>query len=318
MGTTITRQYVDELFSKPLLELVFTAATVHREYHDPRRVQRSQLISIKTGGCPEDCGYCSQSARYAGGAEKDVLMATEAVLLDARRAREEGAERFCMGAAWRSVRDGEEFDRVIQMVRGVKELGLEACATLGMLSPDQALRLEEAGLDYYNHNIDTGRSHYEKVVSTHGYDDRLKTLQAVRDAGIKVCCGGILGIGETRSARAEMVFDLATMDPVPESIPINQLVPIEGTPMASNDLVDWTEVVRTIAVARICIPKTWLRLSAGRRELGEAAQAMCFMAGANSMFVGDKLLTTDNPAFEDDRALMEKLGMLFPHASKTV
>lgn len=298
-----------ELFERPLLELVFEAARVHREHHDPARVQCSQLLSIKTGGCPEDCGYCSQSAHHETPVAREPLMAVDDVLAAARAARENGSDRFCMGAAWREVKDGPEFERVLEMVRGVKALGLESCVTLGMLEPHQAQRLREAGLDYYNHNLDTGRSHYGEIVSTRGYDERLDTLAAVRAAGIHVCCGGILGLGESRRARAELLAELAALEPPPESVPINALVAIEGTPLERAEPLDWSELVRAVAVARILMPDSVVRLSAGRTELHEAAQALCFLAGANSIFVGDELLTTPNPAPASDAALFEKLGL---------
>jgi biotin synthase len=300
---------IEQLLARPLLELVFEAAAVHREHHDPRAVQCSQLLSIKTGGCPEDCGYCSQSAHYDTPAARTPLAEVDEVVQAARRALDNGADRFCMGAAWRQVRDGAEFDAVLEMVRQVKALGLETCVTLGMLREGQARRLAEAGLDYYNHNLDTGRSHYGAVVSTRGYDDRLATLQHVREAGMQVCCGGILGLGEGRGGRAELLAELARLDPPPESVPINRLVPIAGTPLADGEPLDWTELVRTIAAARILLPRAVLRLSAGRTELDEATQALCFLAGANSIFVGDELLTTPNPSPAGDARLLSKLGL---------
>lgn len=300
----------ERLLELPLLELVFQAATVHRAWHDPRRIQASQLLSIKTGGCPEDCGYCSQSAHHGGdGLERTKLAQVDEVLEAARRARENGADRFCMGAAWRRVRDGEEFDAVLEMVRGVKALGLEACVTLGMVEPAQAERLADAGLDYYNHNLDTGRSHYAEVISTREYDDRLETLKAVRGAGLHVCSGGILGLGEGQRARAELLAELAGLEPQPESVPINALVPVKGTPLGDAQPPDWSELVRAIAAARVLMPRTTIRLSAGRTELDEASQALCFLAGANSIFVGDELLTTPNPAPSGDAALLAKLGL---------
>jgi biotin synthase len=300
---------VRALLERPLLELVHEAATVHRAHHDPGRIQCSQLLSIKTGGCPEDCGYCSQSAHHSTALEREPLMSTEQVVRAAREAAEGGADRFCMGAAWREVKDGPEFDRVLEMVREVKGLGLETCVTLGMLAPDQARRLKEAGLDYYNHNLDTGRSHYDQIVGTRGYDERLDTLRAVRDAGVHVCCGGILGMGETRAVRAELLHELAALEPQPESVPINALVPVEGTPLEGSAPLDWTELVRAVAAARILMPRAVVRLSAGRTELDEAAQALCFLAGANSIFCGDKLLTTPNPEPQSDAALLQKLGL---------
>jgi biotin synthase len=300
---------VEALLAMPLLELVHRAATVHREHHDPGYVQCSQLLSVKTGGCPEDCGYCSQSAHSKTPVQREALMSVESVLAEAREALQSGADRFCMGAAWREVRDGAEFERVLAMVRGVKALGLETCVTLGMLAPHQARKLKDAGLDYYNHNLDTGRSHFDEIITTHTLDDRLATLGAVRGAGIRVCSGGILGMGEDRRARAELLHQLATLDPQPESVPINALVAVEGTPLAGTPPIDWAEMVRTIAAARVLMPMAVIRLSAGRREMSEEAQALCFLAGANSVFFGDKLLTTPNPEPSSDAALLEKLGL---------
>ena len=304
-----SRAEVEALLARPLLELVLEAALVHRRHHDPARVQCSQLLSIKTGGCPEDCGYCSQSAHHSTGVKREPLLALDDVLEAARAARRNGADRFCMGAAWREVKDGPEFERVLDMVRGVKALGLETCATLGMLAPHQAERLAEAGLDYYNHNLDTGREHYARIVTTRGYDERLATLDAARAAGMHLCCGGILGMGEGRADRAELLWQLAQFEPPPESVPINGLVPVAGTPLANAPRLDWTELVRTVAAARILMPASVVRLSAGRGELDEAAQALCFLAGANSIFLGDELLTTPNPTPESDAALLAKLGL---------
>lgn len=272
-------------------------------------MQRSQLISIKTGGCPEDCGYCSQSAHAKTAVEREPLMEVDDVLKAAREAQETGADRFCMGAAWREVADGPEFERVLEMVRGVKEMGLETCVTLGMLEPHQARRLRDAGLDFYNHNLDTGRSFYDQVVTTREYDDRLRTIAAVREAGVHVCTGGILGMGEDRGARAELLAELASLDPPPESVPINTLVGVEGTPLADTPALDWSELVRTVAAARILMPRAWIRLSAGRREMSEEAQALCFLAGANSLFSGEDLLTTPNAEPGSDQVLLEKLGL---------
>ncbi len=308
-GRHVEVDQVLELLRRPLLELVFEAARVHRDHHDPRQVQCSQLLSIKTGGCPEDCGYCSQSAHWRTSTEREGLIGLEDVVAEARRARESGADRFCMGAAWREVREGPELERVLDMVREVKALGLETCATLGMLDRASAERLAAAGLDYYNHNLDTGRSHYGEVVTTRTYDDRLETLRHARAAGMKLCCGGILGLGEDLRARAELLAELASLDPQPESVPINALVPVEGTPMEQNAPLDWSELVRAVAVARILMPRARVRLSAGRRELGEAEQALCFLAGASSIFVGDRLLTTPNPERDSDAALLAKLGL---------
>lgn len=305
----VSARDVEELLGRPLLELVLTAAEVHRSHHDPRAVQCAQLLSVKTGACPEDCGYCSQSAHHRTAVEPRPLMDVDAVVAEARRARDGGADRFCMGAAWREIKDGRQLDAVFEMVRRVKQLGLETCVTLGMASEQQIARLREAGLDYYNHNLDTGRSHYDKVVTTRSYDDRLRTLRAVREAGVKVCCGGILGLGEGRAERAELLAELASMRPHPESVPINNLVPVEGTPLEGQAPVDWAEFVRTVAAARVLMPRSAIRISAGRRELGEAVQALCFLAGANSIFVGDELLTTPNPDRASDAALLDKLGL---------
>ena len=303
------RAAIDALFARPLLELVFAAAEVHRAHHDAREVQQSRLLSIKTGGCSENCGYCSQSAHFDTPVERERLLETDEVIAAAQAAKDGGADRFCMGAAWREVKDGPDFERVLDMVRGVKGLGLEACVTLGMVDAKNAARLAEAGLDYYNHNLDTGRSHYDEVVTTHSYDERLDTLGHVRNAGLAVCSGGILGLGESRAQRAELIAELASLDPQPESVPINTLVPIEGTPLQAEGGVDWSELVRTVAVARIAMPLARVRLSAGRRELTEEAQALCFLAGANSLFVGDELLTTPNPGEDKDAAMFQKLGL---------
>jgi biotin synthase len=303
---------VQELFELPFNELMFRAQQVHRENFDPQEVELATLLSIKTGGCPEDCGYCPQAARYDTGVTAQKLLELETVLEAARAAKAHGATRFCMGAAWRSPKD-RDLDHVEAMVRGVKELGLEACATLGMLEEGQAERLAAAGLDYYNHNLDTAPEFYNDIISTRQYDDRLNTLDRVRNAGIKVCCGGIVGMGESRKQRAGLIAQVANLDPYPESVPINHLVQVPGTPLYGQDPLDPLEFVRTIAVARITMPKARVRLSAGRRELGEAVQAMCFAAGANSIFYGDKLLTTGNPDADADMALLQKLGMRVKH-----
>jgi len=313
MSTTpeLTRTTPDEvvtLLERPLLDLVFDAAEVHRRHHSAGAIQCSQLLNIKTGGCPEDCGYCSQSAHHEA-VERRPLSDVEEVVEAAEAARAQGADRFCMGAAWRSVQDGPDFERVLEMVRRVKSLGLETCVTLGMLDSSQAQRLQDAGLDFYNHNLDTGASHYDQVITTRTLDDRLETLAAVRETGIKVCSGGILGMGESVMARAELLATLASLDPQPESVPINALVGVEGTPLADAPPIDWTEIVRAVAAARLLMPDAVVRLSAGRTEMHEAAQAMCFMAGANSIFVGEELLTTPNPSPESDAALFEKLGL---------
>jgi biotin synthase len=296
------------LYALPFNELLFEAHTVHRANFDPRRVQRSTLLSIKTGGCPEDCGYCPQAARYHTGVEGQDLLDVKEVVEAARAAKAHGATRFCMGAAWRGPKE-RDLAPVLEMVREVKALGLEACCTLGMLRDGQAERLRDAGLDYYNHNLDTAPEHYGNVISTREYDDRLSTLERVRDAGIKVCCGGIVGLGETREGRAGLLAQLASLDPPPESVPINDLVQVEGTPLHGTEKLPWIEFVRTIAVARILMPKSVVRLSAGRSAMGESVQALCFFAGANSIFYGEKLLTTGNPDVERDDALLASLGL---------
>jgi biotin synthase len=296
------------LFELPLPELMFRASQAHRAEFPDGDVELATLLSIKTGGCEEDCGYCPQAARYDTGVEAKKILDLDTVLDAAREAKAKGATRFCMGAAWRSPKE-RDMEKVEAMVRGVKALGMETCATLGMLEEGQAEQLKQAGLDYYNHNIDTSPDFYGDVISTREYRDRLDTLGRVRTAGLKICCGGIVGMGETREQRAGLIAQLANMNPYPESVPINHLVQVEGTPMHGLPPLDPIEFVRTIAVARITMPKARVRLSAGRRELGEAVQAMCFMAGANSIFYGDKLLTTDNPEADDDRKLLEKLGL---------
>ena len=297
-----------ELFNLPFNDLLFRAQQVHREHFDPQEVELATLLSIKTGGCPEDCGYCPQAQRYDTGVEAQKILELETVLEAARKAKEHGATRFCMGAAWRGPKD-RDLDHVEAMVRGVKALGMEACATLGMLEDGQAERLAVAGLDYYNHNLDTAPEFYDNIITTRDYENRLDTLEKVRGAGIKVCCGGIVGMGESRRERAGLIAQVANLDPYPESVPINQLVQVAGTPLHGRDPIDPLEFVRTIAVARITMPKARVRLSAGRRELGEAVQALCFQAGANSIFYGDKLLTTGNPDSDADRELLKKLGM---------
>ena len=296
------------LLDLPFNDLLFQAHTVHRAHFDPNRVQRSTLLSIKTGGCPEDCGYCPQAARYHTGVENEPLMSLEAVKQAAKAAKANGATRFCMGAAWRGPKE-RDLAPVLEMVREVKSLGLEACCTLGMLKDGQAERLREAGLDYYNHNLDTAPEHYGAIVTTREYQDRLDTLDRVRAAGVKVCCGGIVGMGETRAERAGLLAQLASLDPQPESVPINELVQVEGTPLAGTGKLDWTEFVRTIAAARILMPRSMVRLSAGRTAMSEAQQALCFFAGANSIFYGEKLLTTGNPEVERDDALFAALGI---------
>lgn len=297
------------LHDLPLPELLFRAQEVHRRHHDPAAVQWCTLQSIKTGRCPEDCKYCPQSAHYDTGVEAEALMSPAAVVAAARAARAGGASRFCMGAAWREVRDGPQFDSVLESVRGVAALGLEVCCTLGMLGAGQAARLKEAGCSVYNHNLDTSREFYPAIVSTRTYDDRLATLAAVRAAGLDVCCGGILGLGESRDDRLKLVAELAALDPQPESVPINALVAVPGTPLGDARPVDIFEFVRIVAVARIALPRAMVRLSAGRREMTPEGQALCFLAGANSIFLGERLLTTPNPASSEDRELFERLGL---------
>ncbi|MDW9229301.1 biotin synthase [Burkholderia cepacia] len=296
------------LFELPFNDLIFRAQQVHREHFDANAVQLSTLLSIKTGGCEEDCGYCSQSSHHDTGLKAEKLMDVDAVLDAARAAKANGASRFCMGAAWRNPKE-RHMPALTEMVRGVKELGLETCMTLGMLEDEQAQELANAGLDYYNHNLDTSPEFYGQVISTRTYQDRLDTLDRVRDAGINVCCGGIIGMGESRRERAGLISQLANLNPYPDSVPINNLVAIEGTPLEGTAPLDPFEFVRTIAVARITMPKAVVRLSAGREQLDDGLQAMCFLAGANSMFYGDQLLTTSNPQSQKDRALFERLGI---------
>lgn len=303
------------LYALPLPELIFRAAEMHRTFHDVTDVQRCALLSIKTGGCPEDCGYCAQSARYDTGVPATPLMSVDEVRQRAVRARELGATRFCMGTAWRGPRDGPAFDRVLDMVRVVRELGMEACVTLGMLTDDQARRLHEAGLTAYNHNLDTSRRHYGRVITTRTYDERLDTLRAVQRAGIAVCCGGILGMGEDEEDRLSLLAELAALDPVPESIPINCLVPIPGTPLAQAAQVDALELVRLVAVTRITFPRARVRLSAGRDRMSRELQVLCFLAGANSVFFGEKLLTAPNPDAEADAGLFRAMGLPAPGTS---
>lgn len=302
------REEILGLFSLPFNDLLFRAHTVHRQYFDPNTVQISTLLSIKTGGCPEDCGYCPQSARYHTSVEQESLLPLEAVLAAARQARHAGATRFCMGAAWRSPKD-KDIAKVAEMVEAVRALGLETCATLGMLTSKQAVSLKAAGLDYYNHNLDTSPEFYGEVISTRTYQDRLETLQHVRDAGMHVCCGGIIGMGEGRGDRAGLLQSLANLSRHPESVPINQLVQVEGTPLAQCDKPDPFEFVRTIAVGRILLPASVIRLSAGRADMNDAVQALCYFAGANSIFYGEKLLTTGNPDVQYDQSLFQRLGL---------
>ncbi|ELY5844017.1 biotin synthase BioB [Cronobacter sakazakii] len=303
-----TLSQVTELFEKPLLDLLFEAQQVHRQHFEPRQVQVSTLLSIKTGACPEDCKYCPQSARYKTGLEAERLMEVEQVLDSARKAKAAGSTRFCMGAAWKNPND-RDMPYLEQMVQGVKALGLETCMTLGTLSDDQAQRLGEAGLDYYNHNLDTSPEFYGNIITTRTYQERLDTLEKVREAGIKVCSGGIVGLGETVTDRAGLLLQLANLPTPPESVPINMLVKVKGTPLADNEDVDAFDFIRTIAVARIMMPTSYVRLSAGREQMNEQTQAMCFMAGANSIFYGCKLLTTPNPEEDKDLQLFRKLGL---------
>lgn len=308
------RDEIAALFEQPFNDLIFQAQSVHRALFDPHAIQKSQLLSIKTGGCPEDCGYCAQSASFKTGVKAEKLMDASAVIAEARRARAGGATRFCMGAAWKNPKD-RDLPQLIEMVRGVRALGLETCMTLGMLSPGQADALAEAGLDYYNHNIDTSPEHYADIVSTRTYADRLDTVSLVRKAGIGVCCGGIIGMGESRADRIGMIHTLATLPEHPGSVPINALVPIAGTPLGDAILsglapaIDGIEFARTVAVARITMPRSMVRLSAGRETMSDETQALCFLAGANSIFVGDRLLTTSNPGMDRDSRLFQKLGL---------
>ena len=301
-------EQVEVLFNLPFNDLLYRAAGVHREHFDPNAVQMSTLLSIKTGGCPEDCGYCPQAARYHTSVENEDMLSVDEVVAAARAARDKGATRFCMGAAWRGPKQ-RELDRVLGMVRAVRELGMETCATLGMLKEGQAEQLKEAGLEYYNHNLDTAPEFYGNIISTRTQDDRHDTLDKVRAAGLNVCCGGIVGMGESRRTRAALLVEIANLDPYPESVPINNLVQVEGTPLHGTDALDPLEFVRTIACARITMPKAMVRLSAGRQAMSDGIQALCFLAGANSIFYGDKLLTTGNPEAERDRELMQRLGL---------
>lgn len=306
--TVWTAAEARRVFDQPLMDLLFKAQAVHRQHFDPNRVQMSRLLSIKTGGCPEDCSYCSQSARHASGLSASKLLEVEQVLAEARRARDAGATRYCMGAAWRSPKK-RDMPQIVAMIEGVKALGMETCMTLGMLDADQSRQLAEAGLDYYNHNIDTSEAHYGNVITTRSFTDRLETLQNVRQSGIKVCSGGILGLGEGTQDRVDMLVTLANLPEPPDSVPINMLIPVEGTPLADAAPVDPIDFVRTIAAARIMMPRSHVRLSAGRTAMSDEMQAMCFFAGANSIFVGDTLLTKDNPEEESDMRLFAKLGL---------
>lgn len=304
-----TREEIAAIFHSPVLDLIYRAATVHREYNDPQEVQVCTLLSVKTGGCPEDCAYCPQAARYHTDVKVQKLLPTEEVLAAARVAKESGSTRFCMGAAWREVRDNRDFDRVLDMVKGVNSIGLEVCCTLGMLTESQAEKLKDAGLYAYNHNLDTSEEHYEDIITTRTYDDRLKTIDNVRNAKISVCSGGIIGLGETVEDRIGMLHTLSTMSEHPESVPVNALVPVEGTPLEHQEKVSVWEMVRMIATARIIMPRAMVRLSAGRVKMSVEEQALCFMAGANSIFAGDKLLTTPNPGDDSDKAMFQTLNL---------
>ena len=319
-GAGLTREAVVKVYHRGLLDLVFDAARVHRTTQDAAEVQCASLLSVKTGGCPENCSYCPQSAHYSTGVEAEPLMAVGEVAEAARTAKANGADRFCLGAAWREVQDGPAFDRVLEMVGAVKRAGLETCVTLGMLTPPQAARLREAGLDYYNHNLDTGRDFYGQIITTRCYDDRLRTLDAVREAGLKVCCGGILGMGESHDDRIDLLHELARQRPQPESVPINALVAVAGTPLADQPPVAWDDLLRMVAAARVLMPHARIRLSAGRLQMSDTLQAFCFLAGANSIFLGDRLLTTPNVDADGDFALLERLGLraVEPREAETV
>lgn len=309
LKTDWTTSELISLYNKPLMELLYEAATVHRQYHNPNKVQVSTLISIKTGGCPEDCGYCPQAARYHTQIETNDLLSVQQVKAMALRAKSNGSSRVCMGAAWRNVKDGEEFEQVLEMVRTVNKLEMEVCCTLGMITENQAKRLAEAGLYAYNHNIDSSEEYYKQVISTRGFEDRIQTIENVRKTNVTVCSGGIIGMGETVEDRCGMLKVLANMSPQPESVPINALVAVEGTPLEEQQPVEIWEMVRMVATARIAMPLTQVRLSAGRKDMSQEGQALCFFAGANSIFAGDKLLTTPNPNVVDDQVLFAKLGL---------
>jgi len=304
-----TKEEIIAIYNKPLMDLMYEAATIHREHHDPNVVQVSTLLSIKTGGCPEDCGYCPQAARYHTNIEGNDLMSVSQVKAQALRAKSSGSSRVCMGAAWRNVKDGPEFDQVLEMVRTINKLDMEVCCTLGMLTENQAQRLAEAGLYAYNHNLDTSEEYYKEVISTRGFEDRLQTIDNVRKTNVTVCSGGIIGMGESVEDRAGMLVALSTLNPQPESVPINALVAVEGTPMENEKPVEIWEMIRMVATTRIVMPETQVRLSAGRTEMSREGQAMCFFAGANSIFAGDKLLTTPNPDVNEDMKMFETLGL---------
>lgn len=309
MTSPVTRESIREIYERPLPDLLFEAMQIHRLHHDPLAVQHCTLSNIKTGGCPEDCAYCPQSARYNTGVQAERLIDIDELTRQAQAARDAGSTRFCMGAAWRSPRPGKEFDQVLEMIRRVNAMGMESCVTLGMLTPEQARQLGEVGLKAYNHNLDTSPEYYKEIITTRTYEDRLQTIRNVRDAGIEVCCGGILGMGESREDRIGLLCELANLDPQPESVPINALVPVDGTPLGDRAAVDGIEMVRCIATARILMPRSRVRLSAGRMEMSDETQALCFLAGANSIFTGEKLLTTPNPGKDHDASLMDTLGM---------
>ncbi|MEM6525034.1 MAG: biotin synthase BioB [Bacteroidota bacterium] len=304
-----TRQEIAEIYNSPILDLIYKAASVHREYNDPQEVQVCTLLSVKTGGCPEDCAYCPQAARYHTNVKVHKLLPTEEVLGKALEAKEAGSTRFCMGAAWREVRDNRDFDRVLDMVKGVSSMGMEVCCTLGMLTEEQARKLKEAGLYAYNHNLDTSEEHYDEIISTRNYDDRLDTLDNVRNADISVCSGGIIGMGEGHDDRIGMLLTLVNLPEHPESVPVNALVPVEGTPLEDQPRVSVWEMIRMIATARIIMPKAMVRLSAGRVRMNMEEQALCFLAGANSIFAGDKLLTTPNPEVLEDKEMFQVLNL---------
>jgi biotin synthase len=314
----ITKEALLELYNKPLLELVFEAATIHREFHNPREVQMSSLLSIKTGGCPEDCGYCPQAARYHTGLKAHKLMEVDDVVNQAKNAKANGSSRLCMGAAWREVRDNRDFDKVVDMVKAVNDLEMEVCCTLGMLNEDQARRLKEAGLFAYNHNLDSSKEFYKDIISTREYEQRLETIDNARKAGITVCSGGIIGMGEAVEDRIGMLMSYMEMETPPESIPINALVAVEGTPLADQKPIEQWEMIRMVATTRIAFPQAVVRLSAGRTLMSMEGQALCFMAGAGSIFAGDKLLTTPNPEFNEDKAMFDILGLIPKEAFKTV
>ncbi|WP_338394211.1 biotin synthase BioB [Fulvitalea axinellae] len=304
-----TKTEISEIFHSPIMELAFRAASVHRKFHNPNEVQVCTLLSVKTGGCSEDCKYCSQSVRYDTGLKVERLLEHEQVMEKANMAKENGSTRFCMGSAWRNIRDNRDFDRVLEMVKGVNAMGMEVCCTLGMLTEEQAQKLRDAGLFAYNHNLDTSREYYEEVITTRSYDDRLETIDNVRKAGIAVCSGGIIGLGESEDDRISMLWTLSNMEKHPESVPVNALVPVEGTPMEGNKRVSVWDMIRMISTARIIMPQSNIRLSAGRNEMPTSEQALCFMAGANSIFAGDKLLTTPNPNFSNDQEMFDLLGL---------